>query len=98
MNKLREYFAPLWFKYIEKAKQAVCESNRLMIEKQYEIEQIDGYGESKSHSKIIFDKFLQEEGKKICPNSGDITYEYGRVKCGIHPIDKDSGDENVPYL
>lgn len=78
--------------YVEMAKTKVCNINCLQLEKQYnaylEIEEIE-------HSEVIFTKFV-EEYDDLCPKHGEVGYEEGKFKCGIHSYDEK--DEDVPYI
>lgn len=35
----------------------------------------------------IFNQFLIDNFDEICPASGVISYEYGKVKCSVHVLD-----------
>ena len=83
---------PSFVRYVEKAKEEVCNFNCLKSEKQYnaylEIEEIE-------HSEVIFTKFV-EEYDDLCPKHGEVGYEEGKFKCWIHSYDEK--DEDVPYI
>ena len=78
-----------------RAKKKVCIINSLKVEEMYEIYL---YEEGKEHSGIIFNKYIQEQGKGICTDSGAVIYEDRKVKCSAHALDRDDGKEDVPYL
>lgn len=50
--------------------------------------------EDLEHTNTIFDRFMQKNGKGICPEHGVVTYVDGKVKCSVHTID----DEELPFL
>lgn len=77
--------------YVEMAREAVCKANCLGLERMYE-----GYLELEGleHSDVVFQQFLKEYGKEICPCRGEISYLDGKVRCSVH--DEDEGD--VPFL
>lgn len=55
--------------------------------------------EGKEHSGIIFNQYIQENGKRICPGDGVVVYEGGKVRCSLHLLDEgDGGEGDVPYL
>lgn len=78
-----------------RVKKKVCSINSLKVEEMYEV---CLYEEGKEHSGITFNQYIQEQGKDICPDSGVVIYEGGKVKCGVHPLDKDGGKGDIPYL
>lgn len=80
--------------YIEKAKAEVCEDNCLRLERMYEYYL---YSNGLEHSDRVFEMFLGEYGKGICPCSGEIWYLDGRVYCNRHSEGKDE-EEEVPFL
>lgn len=81
----------------ERAKKKVCSVNSIKAEKMYEIYL---YEEGEEHSKIIFDKYVQQYEKDICPDSGIVTYEDRKIKCSIHSLGRDDEQNNgdVPYI
>jgi len=46
------------------------------------------------HTDAIFEQYLLEYHKDICPGHGVITYVEGKVKCSEHTIVED----DVPFL
>lgn len=59
--------------------------------------------ENKDHTEAMFAQYLQEYGKFICPDGGEIGYRDGNVQCSVHPkddgSDNDSGEDGgVPFL
>lgn len=67
--------------YTEKAKEEVCITNCLQLERMYDeylsMEEIE-------HSNVVFSQYMQENYPAICPDDGDISYEDDRVRCSIH--------------
>ena len=51
--------------------------------------------ENIEHTDMVFEQFLQENGKEICPGHGVVTYVDGKVKCSVH-TKEDDGD--IPFL
>lgn len=86
---------PSFLRTTRRAKIKVCNINSKNVEKMYEIYL---HEEGKEHSGIIFNQYIQEQDKDICPDSGLIIYESGKVKCSAHSLDKDDGKGDVPYL
>lgn len=90
---------PAYTGYIRKAKEKVCNVNCLQIERMYET-----YlgTEGIEHSDIVFEEFLQEQGKIVCPEHGVITYVDGNVCCSKHSKEDKHKDEegggDVPFL
>ena len=79
----------------KRAKKKVWSINSLKVEEIYEIYL---YEEGKEHSEITFSKYIQEQGKDICPDSGTVIYEDRKFKCSAHALDGDDGKKDVPYL
>ena len=92
---------PLYKAHIERANQVVCNANCVQLEKMYHTSLLM---ENKKHTTYVFDEFLQNYKKSICPANGDIKYENGKVRCVLHSedeVDGNEGDEDdgsVPYL
>lgn len=85
---------PAYGAYVEKAKEEVCKGNCLQVERMYEMHlEIEGI----EHSDTVFEQFLMEYGKDICPGHGVITYVEGKVKCSVHTVEDDN-DGEVPFL
>ncbi|MDD4835333.1 MAG: type II secretion system protein [Lutispora sp.] len=70
-----------------KAEESVCAANRKTVERMYFAFLVENDIDGES----VFDQFLIENFKEVCPAGGTITYEEGNVKCSLH---KDLGDEN----
>jgi len=85
--------------YREQAEEKVCESNRRTVERTYNT---FVFGKD-IEDELVFDQFLAENYKEICPTDGVIIYKNGRVICSKH-IDTDesnggeSSEEQVPWL
>lgn len=85
---------------IEVSKQEVYQANVQELERYYEAHLVL---ESKEHSDVIFVQYLEDYGKDICPDGGEIRYVYGRVQCSLHlrdgeVEDHDDDDKGVPFL
>jgi prepilin-type N-terminal cleavage/methylation domain-containing protein len=87
---------------IDKSKEEVCYVNLSQLERMYEsylaLEGIE-------HSDLVFVQSLHDFGEDICPEHGDISYVYGKVRCSVHPRDveiedseEEEQDEGVPFL
>ncbi len=76
----------------------VCFSNRKIVEKMYNIFLL----ENPTDNGIDFDRFLIENFDEVCPIGGVITYQNGKVNCGVHQKDKSNENEppdnEVPWL
>lgn len=87
---------PAYGGYIKKAKVEICNANCVQLERMYEMHLAR---ENVEHTEIIFEQFVQAQGKDICPEHGVINYVDGKVKCSAHAEEIDeSGDDDVPYL
>lgn len=74
----------------------VCSVNCVQLERIYEIHLARNNLE---HTEIIFEQFVQMQGKNTCPEHGIITYLDGKSRCSEHAKENDeSDDDNVPYL
>lgn len=93
-------FIPIYSSYIERAKEVACNANCSQLERMYDIYLLL---ENVDHLDIVFEQYLQEYGKNVCPENGEITYIDGKVQCSIHckkDTDKsnDNEGEGVPFL
>lgn len=92
--------APIFQGCINEIKRVVCETNCSQLKKMYETSLIlEGTG----HSEAMFIQYLQDYGRVICPDGGDISYRDGEVQCSVHPKsdgnDSDGSDDGgVPFL
>ncbi|WP_138205985.1 prepilin-type N-terminal cleavage/methylation domain-containing protein [Haloimpatiens lingqiaonensis] len=88
---------PTYFKYTKYAKGKVCNVNCLQLERSYNL-----YLEKENieHNDVIFEQFLQNQGKNICPEHGHMIYVDGKVQCSVHVGDngKKGNEEEVPFL
>lgn len=88
---------PSYFKYIKHAKEKVCNANCLQLEKKYNL-----YLEAANieHNEAIFEQFLQNQSKNICPEHGRVIYVDGKVRCSVHVRDngKKGNEDKVPFL
>jgi len=74
--------------YKSMAEERVCAANRKTVERLYSAFLLEN-----DHVDNIFNQFLNENFKVVCPTGVTITFEEGRVKCSLH---KDIGNENEP--
>ena len=88
---------PSYIGHVENAKEEVCDTNVVQLERMYEAHLTL---ENKNHTEDIFDHYLQEYGRDICPENGDIYYVGGEVRCGVHSEEgeSDDEDESIPFL
>ena len=74
-----------YFKYKESmAEEKVCDANRKAVERMYSAFLVEN---DIDHVDSIFNQFLIDNFDEICPASGVISYEYGKVKCSVHDLD-----------
>lgn len=89
---------PRYLGYTETAKEEVCCANCKAIERAYEAYLLM---EELEHTNELFNQYLQENGKNICPEGGVLSYLEDEVHCSIHNPVGESGDEEegpVPFL
>lgn len=81
---------PLITKYTAKAEITVCNENRGMISRMYNIHKM-------YHPETNFEDFLSSEygDKALCPKNGDYTYESGKIACSYH--DEESIGSEDPW-
>lgn len=81
--------------YIEKVRGQVCDTNCRELDRMYYSYLIT---EGLNHSDQIFDGYIIQYGKDICPENGNVSYDNGQVRWSVH-TNKDEHDEGeVPYL
>ncbi|MGF7184772.1 type II secretory pathway pseudopilin PulG [Desulfitispora alkaliphila] len=95
---------PQYSKIITNVKKKVCDANILQLGRSLESSMIiDGIEVDDDNCSYFQSIILQYEGN-ICPDGGTLSYDNGKVKCGIHYDElesvEDNGedDEGVPYL
>ena len=66
------------------AEEKVCDANRKAVERMYSAFLVEN---DIDHVDSIFNQFLIDNFDEICPASGVISYEYGKVKCSVHDLD-----------
>ena len=66
------------------AEERVCDANRKAVERMYSAFLVEN---DIDHVDNIFNQFLIDNFDEICPASGVISYEYGKVKCSVHDLD-----------
>lgn len=66
------------------AEERVCDANLKTVERMYSAFLVEN---DIDHVDSIFNQFLIDNFDEICPASGVISYEYGKVKCSVHDLD-----------
>ena len=66
------------------AEERVCDANRKAVERMYSAFLVEN---DIDHVDSIFNQFLIDNFDEVCPASGVISYEYGKVKCSVHDLD-----------
>ena len=66
------------------AEEKVCDANRKAVERMYSAFLVEN---DIDHVDNIFNQFLIDNFDEICPASGVISYEYGKIKCSVHDLD-----------
>ena len=82
---------PRFVGYRALAAERVCETNRKSAERLYVAFQSED-----SNAGITFDQFLLEKFDVVCPEGGAISYDDGKILCGMHSEIEDSGDGEEP--
>lgn len=81
-----------------KAEDVACAANRKTLEGMYSAFLV----ENDINAESVFDQFIIENFDEICPVSGVIRYEDGKVKCSIHNSgsegEEDEPEDEVPWL
>lgn len=85
---------PKFNTYTKKVSKVVCNINCVNLEKSYTTYLIV---EKMKHGENIFEKYLKEYGKGICPKQGIISYENEKIRCNIHSKE-DEEIEEIPYI
>ena len=83
---------------IQNANEQVCKTNRLQLEKMYNIYLLQ---EGIQHTDQMFVNYLHVYDEELCPLGGQVTYSEGKIQCSVHSDrqdDKDEDDGGVPYL
>lgn len=80
------------------AEKRVCDANRKTVERLYNTLFLEN-----EHQESEFNQFLIENFDEICPVSGVISYEDGKVKCSVHGSESEGQEnedpgEEVPWL
>ena len=66
------------------AEERVCDANRKAVERMYSAFLVEN---DIDHVDSIFNQFLIDNFDEICPASGVISYEDGKLKCSVHNLD-----------
>ena len=66
------------------AEERVCDANRKAVERMYSAFLVEN---DIDHVDSIFNQFLIDNFDEICPASGVISYEDGKIKCSVHDLD-----------
>lgn len=80
--------------YINKAKERVCETNCLQIERMY---QAHLELENREHNDIEFSSFLLQYADQTCPSKGNMSCVEGKVVCDRHQ-ELEDGNGEVPIV
>lgn len=88
---------PAYLERIENAEKSVCETNRLEVQRFYEMELVMKRVES---SDILFAEFTRLNRDMDCPAGGKYTYLNAQVICDIHSHEdvNDNPKDEVPWL
>lgn len=82
---------PAYGKHVKDAKEKVCNVNCVQVERMYEIYlEVEGI----VHSDSVFEGFLNEQMRVLCPEHGVFNYVDGKIKCSEHSEE----EEDVPFL
>lgn len=82
---------PRLFGFKSMAEERVCNSNRKIVERMYTLFMVEN-----EHEESVFNQFLLDNFDKICPASGVISYENGKVKCSVHGSESEGKEEEEP--
>jgi hypothetical protein len=72
---------PRFTGFADLLKESVCHNNCSHLERMYQA-YLDS--EEIESTEVVFLKFKDEYYSKICPEGGVISYEDGKVLCGVH--------------
>ncbi len=84
---------PSVLKYTQSAQEAVCKSNREMIQSDYALYLLIN---KLTHSDMIFENYMTSMSQKICPEGGVFTYDGHEVICSKHTTIEQ--ETETPYL
>lgn len=79
---------------IDRAKEDVCQVNKVNVERGYETHLIL---EDVEHNEERFTGYLRGLDDEFCPDDGEITYVDGQVECSVHSGDHGEPEE-VPHI
>ena len=82
------------------AEESVCAANRKTVERMYSAFLVE---KDIDHESSLFDQFVIDNFDEVCPSGGVISFEDGKVKCGVHSGGSEAEDdeepgEEVPWL
>lgn len=86
---------PSFNSYTEKVREQVCDTNCRELDRIYRAYLIT---EGLNHINQIFEGYIIQYGKDICPEDGNIRYDNGQVRCSLHTNKDEDDEEEVPYL
>ena len=66
------------------AEERVCDANRKAVERMYAAFLVEN---DIDHMDSIFNQYIIDNFDEICPASGVISYEDGKIKCSVHDLD-----------
>jgi len=98
MGILMAIAIPVYSSYRDLAMQRVCETNRITVEKSYNIVLLEN-----EQTDSMFDQFLIENFDECCPAGGSYSYVDGTVICNKHREENEEENpeepgEEVPWL
>lgn len=76
-----------------KAEESLCAANRETVERMYSAHLVE---KDIDHEESIFDQFVIENYYEVCPTSGVVRYEDGKVKCSVHASGSEDEQEEGP--
>ena len=82
---------PRLTRYKSMAEERVCASNRKTAERSYNVFMLEN-----EHKESVFNQFLIENFDEICPVSGVMSYEDGKVMCSVHDGGSDHKEKDPP--
>ncbi len=78
--------------YKSMAEERVCVANRKTVDRMYSVFLLENDIDDIS----VFDQFLIENFKVVCPAGGVISYEDGKVKCSVHEDGSNDKEDEPP--
>lgn len=82
---------PRLFGFKGMAEERVCHANRKTVERMYSVFLVEN-----DYEESVFNQVLIENFDEVCPTGGVISYEDGKVKCGVHEDGSESDEDEPP--